>query len=212
MLEREAVHVPKAKNDKEINDEVDALFDGPNDGPNDSEGGGTTTTTTTTTTTSAPIPGERYWASPVGIGVFQGMRIRGLAIDKIAESIGLTDQQFSELLVRHPQISDALILSSDVANNAVLGAAFKRAVGYNATESSVMESGGEPTTVTKTKHIPADSSILKMWLYNRVPDLFSAEVSAEESGPKSDQLSALSTDELRAMISGISNNPGDRND
>ncbi|MCC8076248.1 MAG: helix-turn-helix domain-containing protein [Clostridiales bacterium] len=110
------------------------------------------------------------WLEPDGLLLLEGWARDGLTDEQIAKNIGCSVRTLYGWKERYPQISQSLKKGKEVADYQVENALFKRATGYEATETRVEEYEGEIKTVTTTKPVPPDVTAQIFWLKNRRPD------------------------------------------
>ncbi|MCD7887348.1 MAG: helix-turn-helix domain-containing protein [Clostridiales bacterium] len=112
------------------------------------------------------------WLEPDGLLLLEGWARRGLTDEQIAHNIGISRSTLKEWKAKYPAISATLKKSKDAADIQVENALFRRATGYEATETRVEETGEGTKTVTTTKPVPPDVTAQIFWLKNRRPDLW----------------------------------------
>jgi hypothetical protein len=100
--------------------------------------------------------------------------MQGLTRHDIAHNIGITVDTLARWQIRYPELREALRESRAVADVRVEGALYKRAIGYDVTEtkSTVVKHPDGTQTVKQEKfdrHIPPDTSAQIFWLKNRKP-------------------------------------------
>ena len=87
----------------------------------------------------------------------------------IAKKLGVSESTFSGYKKEHPELMETLTVNKEVADARVESALYKRAIGYEYTETS-KEVGPDGTkTKTTTKQVAPDVTAQIYWLNNR-PD------------------------------------------
>lgn len=101
---------------------------------------------------------------------------KGADNKSLAEFLGCGLTTVCNLKRDYPQFKELVSKGNKVADEAVVSALFKRAIGYDAedtiTEVKVSQDGSAQTTYVKKckKHIPGDTTAMIFWLKNRMPD------------------------------------------
>ena len=97
---------------------------------------------------------------------------------EICASMGIGEKTFYEWKNRHPQFAQAVKEGKEKPNRDVEAALYKRATGYEVTETEgipIAGEGGEQrirVTHVKRRHVPPDTVAQIFWLINRVPEKF----------------------------------------
>lgn len=105
--------------------------------------------------------------------------------------LGATDRQIAEFFEcnvqtidywkrKKPEFAKALKRGKMEANARVAESFYKRATGYDVTESKVVYEKGKPVQVQVTRHIPADPWSAHKWLSTRCRDMGWADVQQHE--------------------------------
>ncbi|MCD8383268.1 MAG: helix-turn-helix domain-containing protein [Clostridiales bacterium] len=110
------------------------------------------------------------WLEPEGLLLLEGWARDGLTDEQIAKNCGCSYSTLREWRDKYPAVSAALKKGKEVADYEVENALFKRATGYEATETRVEETGEGTKTVTTTKPVLPDVTAQIFWLKNRRPD------------------------------------------
>ena len=121
----------------------------------------------------------KEWLEPVGLLKIEAWARDGLINEQIAHNIGIRRETLSEWAKKYPNISNALKRGKEVPDIEVENSLYKRAVGYNYTETT-KELKLNPSTgkfemmITKevTKHVVPDTTAEIFWLKNRKPDVW----------------------------------------
>lgn len=111
------------------------------------------------------------WLQEERLLVLEGWARDGLTDDQIAENMGISVRTLYRWKKQYCHICHALKKGKDVADREIENALFKRAKGYDFTETRVKRKGGivvEETVITK--HIPGDTTAQIFWLKNRKPE------------------------------------------
>lgn len=98
---------------------------------------------------------------------------KGATEKEIAKALGLSYSGFRGYKNKYPQLAGVLTENKRVADEMVLGAFFKRAVGYEVKEVERERIDGKMVVVKeRLKQISPDVEAGKFWLKNRLPDEF----------------------------------------
>lgn len=102
---------------------------------------------------------------------------QGLTDADIAFNLGVAYSTLREWRKRHEKLDAALKVGKDVANDNVIGALYKRAIGYTIDEVTKERVFNEVTklyemitTKVVTKHILPEVTAMIFWLKNRLPN------------------------------------------
>ena len=107
--------------------------------------------------------------------LLEGWARDGLTDEQIAHNMGISTRTLYRWKKKSCQICQALKKGKEVADREVENALFKRAVGYDYTETRTEEKNGVITKKTiTTKHIPGDTTAMIFWLKNRKPEVWKA--------------------------------------
>ena len=88
----------------------------------------------------------------------------------IAKKLGVSESTFSGYKKEHPELMETLTVNKEVADARVESALYKRAIGYEYTETS-KEVGPDGVKIkTTTKQVAPDVTAQIYWLNNRRPD------------------------------------------
>jgi len=95
--------------------------------------------------------------------------IEGLSNKEIAQKFGIGESTFYEWINKYPEFSDALKEGKEPADCRVEMALYKRAMGYQYTETKVVTDGSGEIVKTerKTVDVVPDVGAQKLWLTNR---------------------------------------------
>jgi len=111
------------------------------------------------------------WLTEERLVILEGWARDGLTDEQIAENVGISVRTLYRWKIQHCQICQALKKGKDAADREIENALFKRAKGYDFTETRIKKKDGvviEETVITK--HIPGDTTAQIFWLKNRKPD------------------------------------------
>lgn len=111
------------------------------------------------------------WLTDERLVIMEGWARDGLTDEQIAENMGISVRTLYRWKIQHCQICQVLKKGKDVADREIENALFKRAKGYDFTETRIKKKGGivvEETVITK--HIPGDTTAQIFWLKNRKPE------------------------------------------
>lgn len=101
---------------------------------------------------------------------------KGADLKGLANLLGCGLTTLKRIKKNHPEFADLIKVSGEVADEAVISALYKRALGYEAeetvTEVRVDPSGATQTTFVKKvkKHVPPDTTAAIFWLKNRTKE------------------------------------------
>ena len=112
------------------------------------------------------------WLEPDGLMLIAACARDGLSYDQIAEKMGIGRATLYEWRARFPEIADALKKSRELADIEVENALFKRAIGYEYTEKTVVTSSKGVSETVVTKRMAPDVGAQAFWLKNRRPDIW----------------------------------------
>lgn len=112
------------------------------------------------------------WLEPDGLMLISAWARDGLTLVQIAKNVGVADSTFREWKARFPAIAAALKRSRELADIEVENALFKRAIGYEYTEKTVVTSSKGVSETIVTKRMAPDVGAQAFWLKNRRPDIW----------------------------------------
>lgn len=116
-----------------------------------------------------------WWLSPAGLEVIAGWRQCGATIGDIYRKMGVDPRTFGAWRKVCPQLEDILTVGQEVTNSRVVGALFKRALGYEYNEvTRELVEGEMQITKVVTKHVSPDVKACLSWLFNRSSDVWRA--------------------------------------
>lgn len=112
---------------------------------------------------------KRWWHGEDGISLITSWRRNGVAMDEIANRIGVSPTTLDRWRQGSEEMDRALTITDDLVDGMVEGSLFKRAMGYDYEEETytVDETGRKVLTRVVKKHVPADVKAMAIWLYNR---------------------------------------------
>lgn len=103
--------------------------------------------------------------------VLEGWARDGMTDEQIAGNMGISTRTLYRWKLQYCQICQALKKGKDVADREIENALFKRAKGYDVTETKIKTKNGVVIEKTEiTKHIPGDTTAQIFWLKNRKPE------------------------------------------
>ncbi|MDL2301035.1 helix-turn-helix domain-containing protein [Lachnospiraceae bacterium OttesenSCG-928-D06] len=126
------------------------------------------------------------WLTDERLVILEGWARDGLTDEQIAENVGISVRTLYRWKIQYCQICHALKKGKEIADREIENALFKRAKGYDFTETRIKKKGNvvvEETLITK--HIPGDTTAQIFWLKNRKPeywgggDRFTSETETE---------------------------------
>lgn len=97
--------------------------------------------------------------------------------------LGATDREVAEFFEvkestlyrwkhEYPELSEALKLGKEAADQRVEQSLYRRATGYSHDSVKIFQYEGQPVEVPFTEHYPPDTTAAIFWLKNRRPDLW----------------------------------------
>lgn len=101
---------------------------------------------------------------------------KGADLKGLANLLGCGLTTLKRIKKAHPKFVELIKVSSEVADDEVVSALYKRALGYDVeetvTEVKVSPSGAAQTTYVKKvkKHVPPDTTAMIFWLKNRTKE------------------------------------------
>ena len=93
----------------------------------------------------------------------------GLTDKEIAANLGVAESTINKWKTEFPEFSESIKKGKVVADGAVAGALYHRALGYSHPEDDIRSVGGEIVITPTTKHYPPDTGAAIFWLKNRQP-------------------------------------------
>lgn len=100
--------------------------------------------------------------------ILEGWARDGMTDEQIAGNMGISTRTLYRWKLQYCQICQALKKGKDVADREIENALFKRAKGYDVTETKIKTKNGVVIEKTEiTKHIPGDTTAQIFWLKNR---------------------------------------------
>ena len=111
------------------------------------------------------------WLTDDGLKRLKAWARDGLTEEQIAHNMGIAPSTLREWKNRFSAIAASLKKGKEVVDIEVENALFKRAMGYDYTETKTEKVGDDITKTTVTvKHVPPDVTAQIFWLKNRRPD------------------------------------------
>lgn len=105
------------------------------------------------------------------MAILEGWARDGMTDEQIAGNMGISTRTLYRWKLQYCQICQALKKGKDVADREIENALFKRAKGYDVTETKIKTKNGVVIEKTEiTKHIPGDTTAQIFWLKNRKPE------------------------------------------
>lgn len=103
--------------------------------------------------------------------ILEGWARDGMTDEQIAVNMGISARTLYRWKLQYCRICQALKKGKDVADREIENALFKRAKGYDVTETKIKTKNGVVIEKTEiTKHIPGDTTAQIFWLKNRKPE------------------------------------------
>lgn len=112
------------------------------------------------------------WLTPDSLTLLRAWARDGLTDAQIAHNCGINVKTLWDWKTRFDQISSALKKGKEVADIEVENALFKRAIGYDYTETVVEDSPEGEKVRTFRKHMAPDVTAQIYWLKNRRPSVW----------------------------------------
>ena len=127
--------------------------------------------------------------------MIEGWARDGLTIEEMAERMGVVPKTIYEWKNKFPALDEAISKGRDVSDKMVEAAMFKRATGYETTET-IYDQNGMVRELRKT--VPPDVTAQIFWLKNRKPQQWreKREVAVEAV---QNPYAALSVEELKKL-------------
>lgn len=107
------------------------------------------------------------WLTDEGLTLLEDWARNGLTEEQIAKNMGITRKTLFNWKEKYLPILHALKKGKEIVDAQVENALLKRALGYDITETKVVESSKGIVTTTIIKHIPSDVTACIIWLKNR---------------------------------------------
>lgn len=125
------------------------------------------------------------WLTDDGLLLIAAWARDGLTLEQMANNCGVADSTFREWKGRFPALAAALKVTRELADIEVENALYKRAVGYDYTETTVVDGPKGRTETITHKRMAPDVVAQIFWLKNRKPAVWrdrKNEAEADESG------------------------------
>lgn len=90
----------------------------------------------------------------------------------LAKFFDVTEQTINNWKIQFPEFFESLRAGKDVADANVALSLFNRCIGYTHTAEKIFNNAGEVIRAEYTEHYPPDVSAIKVWLYNRQPEVW----------------------------------------
>ena len=104
----------------------------------------------------------------------KGFALKGLSDLQIAHNLGIAASTLYEWKNKHPDFSEAMAMSKEIADLQVENALYKRAIGLSVIETQEISRGkGKKETKKIIKELPPDFPSMSLWLRNRKSDIWS---------------------------------------
>lgn len=110
------------------------------------------------------------WITPDALLLLSAWARDGATDPDIADKIGIGLSTLYEWKKKYPEIAEALKKNKELADIEIENSLFKRALGYEYTET-IKETDGKGVTKERVliKHMPPDAASIIFWLKNRRP-------------------------------------------
>ena len=112
------------------------------------------------------------WLTEEGLEKLTGWSRNGLTQEDIAHNCGCALSTLKSWMNDYPAIAAAIKCGREVADLRVENALYKRATGYEYTETVVEEGPKGKLVRTIRKHVPPSEIAALFWLKNRKPDVW----------------------------------------
>lgn len=134
-----------------------------------------------------------WWISPPGLELIAGWRQCGCTIKEITKKMGVDQRTFRSWRKKYPELEENLVIGQEITNARIVGALFKRAMGFEYDEiTKELVEGEMRVTKIVTKTVPPDTKAILSWLYNRASYLWRAV-----------QMPVDSTDDMIELIDNV---------
>ena len=124
------------------------------------------------------------WLEEDNLIRMEGWARDGLTDEDIATNMGIHPATLYEWKNKFNEIDEALKEGKEVADYKVIGALYKRCLGYDFEEVQTIvedDNGKKKKKISKTiKHISPDTTAIAIWLNNRKPNDFKRNRGKEE--------------------------------
>lgn len=121
------------------------------------------------------------------LGAVAAMARRGLSLEEIATSIGVTRRSLHNWRLKHSELDDALVQNRDLADADVENALFRAATGFDVIETTTETDPDGRVAVKEKRYTQYNVTAQIFWLKNRQPaqwrDVHKQEVSGPDGGP-----------------------------
>ena len=122
------------------------------------------------------------WIEPDGLLLISGWARDGLTDDQIAKNMGISIATLYDWKLKFPDISEALKKSKELADREVENALYKRAIGYEYTETKTVISDKDGVkTETVVKQVAPDVTAQIFWLKNRKRDQWRDKIDHDQN-------------------------------
>lgn len=105
--------------------------------------------------------------SKANIKVVKALAKLGATDPEVAQALGVALSTVNLWKVQHPEFSEAMKVSKDIANERVVESLWKRANGYSATETDIRVIDGKVVQTEVVRHYPPDPTCMIFFLKNR---------------------------------------------
>ena len=133
------------------------------------------------------------------VELIENLALLSLSNSEIAKAINVTDARIDEWVIRIPAVREALSRGREQADGHVARALYRRAVGYDHTETMVRKDG---TIGEITRHYPPDTNAASFWLRNRHKDHWRDRIehTGADGAPLSLEMLLGRADEIRGAV------------
>lgn len=101
---------------------------------------------------------------------------------EMADFFEVSESTFYLWKLEHPELSEALKHSKEVADERVEQSLYRRALGYSHDAVKIVQVGGEVVNAPYVEHYPPDTTAAIFWLKNRKPQEWRDRVQTELTG------------------------------
>lgn len=108
------------------------------------------------------------WLTAEGLRALEGWSRAGLTDAQIAANMDITPDTLVVWKAKYPMLSGALQSGRGAKETEVENALLRRALGYDYTETTVEEAGGQAKVKTVIKHMHPDLASQVFWLEKRI--------------------------------------------
>lgn len=110
------------------------------------------------------------------------LALLGATDREMADFFEVAESTFYLWKLEHPELSEALKVGKEAADERVEHSLYRRALGYSHDAVKIVQVGGEVVNAPYVEHYPPDVTAAIFWLKNRRPQEWREKVQAELTG------------------------------